>query len=169
MLELSGWPELSVSLSWLGFERERSRGPGLGDRPPLRAAEAASAGRFRMSVIINRDRVAAVCGMALVVLSCTVMPDSVPDNLPPTPNTLDVQPSTHQSKTEFKHPENADLNLGLTVPSGFTELNAILDRSGHLGSKSAMFQSPPPGLRLRLANGTAAAEGRGQWERWPCP
>lgn len=59
-LELSGWPELSVSLSCIaGLEcNDKSLGPGLGDLP--RISPFPSAGPLRMSVIIKRDRVAAV-------------------------------------------------------------------------------------------------------------
>lgn len=86
MLEVSGWPELSVSLSWTGFEcKDKSLGPGLGDLPLMMAVP--SVGPLRMSVIMNRDLVAAVCGMALAS-SCTVMPVTVLDTFSPTPNTL---------------------------------------------------------------------------------
>lgn len=87
-LDVSGCPELSVSLSWIGFEcNDRSRGPGLGDLPRMIAAAAPSAGPLRMSVIMNRERVAAVWGMALAS-SCTVMPLTVLDTFSPTANTL---------------------------------------------------------------------------------
>lgn len=89
-LEVSGWPELSVSLSWMGFEcNDKSLGPGLGDLPLIRPEP--SAGPLRMSVIINLDLVDAVWGMTLTSASCTVMPGTVLDTFSPTPNTLNCQ------------------------------------------------------------------------------
>lgn len=90
ILEVSGCPELSVSLSACsGAEcSERSLGPGLGDLPPLRMPSAGPPPPppLSMSVIMNLDRVAAVCGMARAS-SCTVMPATV-GPVSPTPNTL---------------------------------------------------------------------------------
>lgn len=93
MLDVSGCPELSVSLSACkGAEcSDRSRGPGLGDRPPLKIPSVGPPPPpppLNMSVIINRERVAAVCGMARAS-SCTVMPATV-DTFSPIPNTLSV-------------------------------------------------------------------------------
>lgn len=53
---------------------DKSLGPGLGDLP-LRSAPSGGPPPLKISVIINRDLVAAVCGMTLVS-SCTVMPDT---------------------------------------------------------------------------------------------
>lgn len=115
MLEVSGWPELSVSLSWTGFEcRDRSLGPGLGDLPLMMAAP--SAGPLRMSVIMNRDLVAAVCGMALAS-SCTVMPLTVLDTFSPTPNTL----AKNSPLVSFVRVQSQTLH-GLVTTESFTGL-----------------------------------------------